>query len=332
MQDGGNGMSVLYIKEQGCCVQKKSERIAVTRGGRALLEIPAVNVENIAVFGNVQVTAQALHMMLEQGINVSFFTFSGKYLGQAASDSSKNIFLRFAQYELYNQLSRRLKMAKIIVENKVRNQISLIRRHGWGDCGYDWRSDVEQMEKLLAALPCKETSNEILGVEGMCSNIYFGAYGKMFHCDFKFEGRNRRPPRDPVNVLISLGYTFLTREVSSALDAESFEMYLGFLHGIRYGRKSLPLDIVEEFRQPVVDRFVINVCNRRMISQFDFEDGDGKIILNEEGFQKFCHEFEGWMTGKGGINFRNQIKKQAAALKRAILESTAYIPFYMEET
>lgn len=104
-------MSVLYIKEQGSCIQKKSERIAVTKGGLSLLEIPIANIENIAVFGNVQMTTQALHMLLEQGISINFFSFSGKYLGQAGADSSKNIFLRFAQYELYNSLQKRLEIA-----------------------------------------------------------------------------------------------------------------------------------------------------------------------------------------------------------------------------
>lgn len=323
-------MSVLYIKEQGSCIQKKSERIAVTKGSQTLLEVPAVNVENIAVFGNVQITTQALHMLLEQGVNINYFSFSGKYLGQTGADLSKNIFLRFAQYEIYNLLPERLKLAKKIVSNKINNQIYFIKHHRWTNSDYNWKNDIGQMERLLKKLPQKETSNEILGVEGMCSNIYFGAYGKMFHCDFQFDGRNRRPPKDPINVLISLGYTFLTKEVSSALDAESFEMYLGFLHGIRYGRKSLPLDIVEEFRQPVVDRFVVNVCNKRMINKFDFDVEDGKILLNESGFKKFCYEFERWMTGSNGINYRSHVKKQVAKLKTAILQKEPYIPFSME--
>lgn len=324
-------MSVLYIKEQGSCIQKRSERLIVTKGKLTLLEIPVANIENIAIFGNVQVTSQALSMLLEQGISINFFSFSGKYLGQAASDSSKNIFLRFAQYELYNQLPQRLEIAKTIVTNKVNNQIYLIKHHHWDHSEYDWKSDIEKMNKLLEKLPQKETSNEILGVEGMCSNIYFGAYGKMFHCDFQFYGRNRRPPKDPINVLISLGYTFLTKEVSSALDAESFEMYLGFLHGIRYGRKSLPLDIVEEFRQPIIDRFVINICNKRIINQFDFDMERESVLLSEEGFKKFCYEFERWMTGSCGLNYRNLIKKQIMLLKNMILKKELYVPFHLEE-
>lgn len=324
-------MSVIYIKEQGSVLQKKGERLIVTKNSRALLEIPVMNVENIAVIGNVQVTTQAMHMLLECGVDLNYFTFGGKYIGQTASDCSKNIFLRFAQYELYNCIERRMEIARQIVKNKAGNQIEMIRRHRFCDSGYDWRTDTDQMEKLVDNLSVKQTPNEILGIEGMCSNIYFGAFGKMFHCDFEFRGRNRRPPKDPINVLISLGYTFLTKEVSSALDAESFEMYLGFLHGIRYGRKSLPLDIVEEFRQPVIDRFVINLCNKRMINRYDFDEGENGIRLNEDGFKKFCHEYERMMTGAHGINYRNQIKRQVSLLKRCVLGKSVYSPYAMKE-
>ena len=319
-------MSVLYVKEQGSCIQKRSERIVVTKGQMTLL----ANVENIAIIGNVQITTQALHMLLLQGIDVNFFTFSGKYIGQTASDVSKNIFLRFSQYELYNQLEKRILIAKKIVENKVKNQIYVIKKHRYRD-DYDWHRDVKSMEIMLEELHEKQTPNEVLGVEGYCSNIYFSAFAHMFQCEFEFNGRNRRPPKDPINVLISLGYTFLTKEVSSALDAESFEMYLGFLHGIRYGRKSLPLDIVEEFRQPVIDRFVITLCNKSMINKYDFEQEEERIILNESGFQKFCREYEKYISGAGGINYRSLIRKQVQNLKAAVMEKREYIPYRMEE-
>lgn len=324
-------MAVLYIKEQGATVQKRGERIAVTKGTMTLLEIPVMNVENIAIIGNVQVTTQALHMLMESGVDVSYFSFSGKYLGKTGSDHSKNIFLRFAQYEVYNNIDKRLAIARVLISNKISNQIAMIKGHRWKDEPHDWKADVEQLCRLQDMLPQKCTSNEIMCIEGMCSNIYFGAFGYMFHCDFEFHGRNRRPPKDPINVLISLGYTFLTKEVSAALDAESFEMYLGFLHGIRYGRKSLPLDIVEEFRQPVVDRFVIFVCNKRMLNRFDFSDDEDGITLNEEGFKKFCQEFERWMTGAGGVHYRNRIKGQAALLKCTILKQEPYVPYSLQQ-
>ena len=334
-RNGGKLVAVLYVKEQGSYIQKQGERLVVSKNVDRLLEIPILNIENIALIGNVQITTQALHMLMERGIDVSYFSYGGKYLGHTASDASKNIFLRFEQYRYYQDLERRLSMARVIVNNKILNQIALIREHRWNHSEYNWKADVEQMEKYRQLLNEKHTSNEILGIEGICSNIYFGAFGHMLSCDFSFRGGNRRPPRDPINVIISLAYTFLTKEMCGALDSESFETYLGFLHGIRYGRKSLALDMIEEFRQPVIDRFVILLFNKRMISKYDFEfEEDGNVVLNEEGFRKFCTEYERWMNGKntmsGEKSFRNCIKKQVASLKKSICTGEVYVPYNWE--
>lgn len=327
-------MAVLYVKEQGTYVKKKNESIVVSKGSDILLQLPVANLDNMAVIGNVQLTSQVLQMLLMRGVDINHFSFSGKYLGRTAAESSKNIFLRLAQYEIYHNLERRLELARQIVNNKILNQMKMIERFPFSGQEYVWRSDVEKMEYHRQKLPYKKTSNEILGVEGICSQIYFGAYGKMFKCEYEFHGRNRRPPRDPINVIISLGYTFLTKEVSNALDAESFEMYLGFLHGIRYGRKSLALDMVEEFRQPVVDRLAIRLFNKRMITEFDFSLEENAILLNEEGFKKFCKEFEKWMTDKafsdGEMSFRSRIKFQVGQLKKAIQSGREYLPFKWE--
>lgn len=240
-------------------------------------------------------------------------------------------FLRFEQYELYHNEKRRLDFAKSIVWNKVENQIGLIKNYRWtGE--YEWKNDVEQMQYIREKLKNNITGNQILGIEGKCSNIYFGAFGKMFKCKCQFNGRNRRPPKDPINVIISLGYTFLTKEICSALDAESFEPYLGFLHGIRYGRKSLALDIIEEFRQPVIDRLAIRLFNKRMINELDFDMENDSIVLSEDGFSKFCKEYERWMNGREysgtGKSFRHEIKSQVAILKKSIRTHELYIPFH----
>lgn len=327
-------MSVLYVKEQGAILQKAGDRILVTKNGIQLLDLPVFQIDNLAVIGNVQITIQALHMLMEKGVDVSYFSYSGKFLGSTAAEASKNIFLRFEQYSYYLDEKRRLSMAKIITDNKIRNQMSMIKHYHRKDKEYDWMADMKQMDQLRNTLALKETANEILGVEGMCSNIYFSGFAHMLDCEFSFHGRNRRPPRDPVNVIISLAYTFLTREVSNALDAESFEPYLGFLHGIRYGRKSLALDIVEEFRQPIVDRLVHLLFNKRMISKPDFEAEKDRVILTEGGFQKFCREYERWMNGKnsyaGDNSYRNRIHNQISILKKSIRENTEYTPYYWE--
>ena len=313
----------------------------MTKNGQHLLDIPVFQVDNVAVIGNVQISTQALHMLITHGVDVSYFTLSGRYLGLTAAESAKNIFLRFEQYRCYMDESARMKIARSIVDGKIQNQIRMIQDYRWTGIDHDWHADIERMEQIRQTIPDRNDSMELMGTEGICSQIYFGAFGAMLKCHFQkesynFKGRNRRPPRDSVNVILSLAYTFLTREACSILEAESFEPYLGFLHGIRYGRKSLALDLVEEFRQPAVDRLVLMLFNKSMLSSFDFDSGtDGRVILNEEGYKTFCCEYERWISGRnsaaGESSFRNRIRQQAAALRRTIEKGEPYIPYQLHE-
>ena len=324
-------MSVIYVKEQGAFIHKSGERIEVTKNNQKLMSFPTASIDGLSIIGNVQISTQALIHLMENGIDVSIFSYSGRFIGLAVADSSKNIFLRFAQFDTYQDIDARLRIAKMIVRNKIENQVRLVKNYRYKD--FYPKDETEKMRKLQDSLDTCRTSNEILGVEGMCSNLYFTCFSHMLDCNIEFHGRNRRPPRDPVNVILSLGYTFLTREVCAVLEAESFEVYLGFLHGIRYGRKSLALDIVEEFRQPVVDRFIIRSFNKRILNEFDFETEEDRVLLNEDGFKKFCREFERWISGIGGSsgqNFRRIIRQQAAKLKKALQNKEDYVPYQWE--
>ena len=328
-------MSVIYVREPGSHVRRAGERIVITKGREDIAEAAIPEIESLALIGSVQITTQALQALLESGVDVSFMTSSGKLIGQAGAAASRNVFLRLSQYELYSDLERRLSFARIIVESKAKNQIAMIRDHKWKG-GNPCLKHIKDIEELKDSLSDAVSSNEIMGIEGKCAVIYFDAFAKMFHnSDFEFSGRNRRPPKDPINVLLSLGYTFLEREVTSALYAQSFEMYLGFLHGIRYGRQSLPLDIMEEFRQPIVDRFVLNNCNRRIFNRFDFEEEEGLPKFTTDGFRKYCQEFERLMNGADGCCYREIIRRQARLLKNAVMQKVDYHPFceeYMEDS
>jgi len=324
-------MSVIYVKEQGARVEKRGERMLVVKGRSVLLDIPVANLDTVSLIGRVEMTTPMLHVLMKSGVDVSYFSFGGNYIGRSYAESSKNIFLRLAQYEQYQNRESRMRTAKEIVCNKVMNQIHLIQNYRWTGIEHDWKADVAQLQAQRKRVAEMETSSQLLGIEGFCSNVYFGAFGKMFRGGFTFNGRNRRPPRDPVNVILSLGYTFLTKEVLAALEAESFETYLGYLHGIRYGRKSLSLDIVEEFRQPIIDRLVLRLFNKRMLHPANFEQDGEAVILNEEGFRVFCREYEKWMTDKSfsgcQVSFRSLIKKQAQELKKSIREKHLYVPY-----
>lgn len=138
-------MAVLYVKEQGASIRKRSESIVVSKGTDTLLQMPVANLENIAVIGNVQMTSQVLYTLMEQGVDVDYFTRSGKYLGCTAAEVSRNVFLRLAQYDVDHDLERRLELARRIVDNKVSNQIAIIQGYPFRDT-YPWRMDTEKME------------------------------------------------------------------------------------------------------------------------------------------------------------------------------------------
>lgn len=327
-------MAALYIKEQGAYIKKKDECIVVNKNSEVLLQIPVAEISNLAIMGNVQLSTQALRLLIGNGVDISYFSLSGKYLGCTKAESSNNIYLRLEQYKIYCDKKRELEFAKIIVNNKILNQENLIKGYSFKKRSYDWKGNVEKIEKYRFQLTESESAYEILGLEGVCSNIYFSAFKNMLKCDFEFPGRQRRPPGDPINALLSLGYSFLSKEVSGALDAESFELYLGILHGVQYGRKSLALDMIEEFRQPVIDRFVIRLLNKRMFTSYDFSFAENEVTLEDEGMKKFCKAYEDWMEDKkfagGDRNFRTHIKKQAVNLKKSLLEHEKYIPYYWE--
>jgi len=328
-------MTTLYIREQGTSIQKHSERLLISKSRQILLEIPMDNIDGVAVIGNIQMTTPALHALMRRGINISYFSFSGNYLGSMTSDTSKNIFLRLAQYDFYRDADKRMKLARKIIINKIKNQLQLMESFRWEPGEKEYLESIQSMKTLIKRAQDMATISELMGVEGKASNIYFKTYGKMFKCKCEFHGRNKRPPRDPINVIISLGYTFLTKEVSSALEAESFEMYLGFLHGIRYGRKSLPLDMVEEFRQPIIDRMTLKLFNKRMIQEFDFTLEGDVPTLSEEGFRKFCREFERWMSESDisgeGVGYRGLIQRQAKRLKAAVQKKEGYDPYCLRK-
>ncbi len=227
-----------------------------------------------------------------QYVNLEYFRYNS--IGVKGSGN----FLRLSQYEYYLDVKRRTAIARKITENKIENQIAVIRHYRWTGNSYDWKADIKKIAEYRDTLVEKDQINPIMGVEG----------------------------------ILSLVYAFLVKDLCMVLESESFEMYLGFLHGVRYGRKSLALDFVEEFRQPAGDRLVLYLFNKNILKQGDFNEEDGEIFLTEEGFRKFCTEYEKWILKdcKEGKNYRELMKIQAGKLKKAIQQGKEYEPYRMK--
>ena len=319
----------IYIKEQGIYLKKKGDRIAVLKDDETIQELLIKNIDNVILLGNVQLSTQVITMLLQNGIDISYMSRNGRFIGSTHSGESKNIFLKMAQYDRYKDFEYRISLAKNIIKSKTKNQINLIRRHNWGNEDETWKDDVDKMLSILETVDSKNTTNSLMGIEGVCSGIYFSNFAKMIK-DSSFIKRER-PAAEPVNALLNLGYTFLTNEIASLLEASSFEVCLGFLHGVRYGRKSLALDIVEEFRQPIIDRFIISILNRKILNKDDFELINGEIHLNESAFKVFCSQYEDYINKKENKEYslRETMDIQISKLREALMTGEVYYPFEM---
>ncbi|MDI6793737.1 MAG: CRISPR-associated endonuclease Cas1 [bacterium] len=331
-------MSTLYLTEQGSVLGRKYRRLIITKDDQVLKEVSGLKLDRMLIFGNVQITTQAMAFLLDQGIETSFLSSHGKFRGKLAPVESKNVFLRIAQYERFLDEAFCVEYARTIVEAKIKNGKTLIRRYSRDHPEMDFEDTISVLNQALEDIPSKQRISTILGVEGYSTAAYFRAYSKMFRKQLQFTTRNRRPPRDPVNALLSFGYTLITNEVFSILCATGFDPYIGYLHGINYGRPSLSLDVVEEFRHPVIDRFTLNLINNNVLTEDDFEDRkDEGVFLKDESRKKYFVQYEKLMANvfkdlNSGekVTYRSLFRQQAHKLMRTIQRKEPYQPFLMK--
>lgn len=212
-------MPNLYLTEQGSTLKKTGERLIVEKEGQELLEVQCFKIDSVLVFGNIQITTQAISEILAHGINLAFLTMSGKLKGQLTPHKSKNIDLRIRQYGRYQDDIFCLRMSRAVVSGKIRNSIEVLRRFLYNHPEADLRGEADQMDEILKEVPEAAGHERILGLEGAASRAYFQAFAKMCLKELDFPGRRRRPPTDPINSLLSLGYTMVLYELQALLEA-----------------------------------------------------------------------------------------------------------------
>ena len=301
-----------------------------------VLELPCEDIDQVMLFGNVQVTMQALQQLLRHGIELAIFTFSGKLLGQLTPPKSKNIDLRIAQFEKYKDQEFILDLAKRIVRAKLTNASILIHKHSWNQPGLFAEDELNKMDKFIERAQSAKTLDELRGYEGSGTACYFKLFGRMLKAPWKFKKRTRRPPQDPVNAVLSFGYVIVGAELQSLLDGVGFDPYLGFYHSSNYGRPSLALDLLEEFRHSLVDRLALNLFNLNIIHKEDFyRPPDGGVYLNFSGKKKFFEQYERMIgeysaetdSAQKSKSFRALFQKQVQSLASSLTGKSEYTPF-----
>lgn len=319
-------MSTLYITQPDAILSKQYEAFSVALrqedGSWKKRSIPAQTVEQVVLMGNPQVTGDALVYALELGLPVHYLSSFGKHLGSALPSYSRNGQLRLAQYGLYHDTQRRLALVQAIVEAKIHNQYSVLYRH----------NQKENPLKLRKkAVGQQDTLDKVRGMEGMAAREYFACWPTMLKQEWNFTGRNRRPPRDPVNALLSFAYALLQVQVTAAVHLAGLDPYIGYLHEVHHGQPALVLDLMEEFRPLVADNLVLAVLNNREIQAQDFSESLGAYTLSDAGRKVFLQAFERKMSTEFQhpvfnyqCSYRRAIELQARLLSRHLQESIPY--------
>lgn len=329
----------LYVQEQGARVGKSGEVFEVTGREARLGQARIFETSQIALFGNVQITTQALGEALDRGIPVVFFSTGGWFRGLAHGMTHKNVELRLAQYRAAADPARSLALARLFVAAKIRNcRTLLMRNHPALPAGL-----ADSLQRLAREASGAGEATGLLGLEAMAAKLYFSAFNGMLKARsgdvdgwrFEFSGRNRRPPRDPVNALLSYAYTLLAKDLTVTALAVGFDPFLGFFHHPRYGRPSLALDVMEEYRPIVADSVVLGVINNGVIAPDDFIRRGPAVALKPEARAKFLRAYEARMDALVThplfgyrISYRRMLEVQMRLLGRALAGEIAEYPAF----
>jgi len=277
--------NTLYITTQGSYLHKERETLVVERGGQKAAQLPVHAIGHIFCFGNVLVSPFLMGFCGENGVNLAFFSENGRYLGRLQGRQSGNILLRRAQYRqsenhpvpvTRNIIAAKIQASKRVLQRYIRNR---------DDEDGAVREAVAALNGSLRQLKQADKLDTVRGIEGDAAARYFAVFGRLVNAKsgFVFAGRNRRPPRDPVNALLSLLYSVIGKEISGALQGVGLDPQVGFLHADRPGRDSLAQDILEEFRAWQADRLALSLINRGQLKPQDFvTESSGAVSLKAE--------------------------------------------------
>ncbi len=326
-------MARLYITEQQAILRKTGDRIIVEKDGEVLMEIPCLKLEAVLIYGNVQFTTQAAVELLDHGIELAIFSMTGKLRGQLTPPKAKNVVLRMRQYELERSEEFCLGIARSLVRGKVHNSVSALKRFRANHPEALPQAGVDELERRLERIDSCPSLEALRGLEGSAAAAYFRAFAAMVPPELGFDGRQRRPPRDPVNSLLSFGYVLVGNELQALLDGIGFDPYIGFYHRLDYGRPSLALDLLEEFRPALVDRLTARLLNRQFLRREDFSDGpEGGLYLGRDGKRRYFAEYEKELNAPfeadgQSFTFREIFRRQADRLAAAITRGEPYESF-----
>ena len=283
-------LNTLYVLTPESYLFCRNENICIRVGEHEKLCVPALTIDSIVCFGKMTVSTPLLQYCAEHGISVTFVTETGRFMGRFYGSVSGNVLLRKRQYESLNEDTFRKQLVRSVLLAKLRNcKLVLIRAARSAkneEVGQALTEGVAQLGQAVEKLLLCEDVDSMRGIEGAAATVYFSRLDNMLWSNpggFRFESRSRRPPRNEVNAALSFTYMLLTSQIQSAMETVGLDPAAGYLHTLRPGRPSFALDLIEELRAPLCDRFVISLFNKGQLSASDFEKNEEAVYLNERG-------------------------------------------------
>jgi len=307
-------MTTLYLTEQHSLVKKDHDCLVVhipadKEKGTAerKVRVPLMKVVQVVVYGDSTITSPALRALLENRVEVCFLSYHGRFCGRLSPEFSKNSLIRIEQHRAHNDAGRCLELARQFVLGKLGNMRTLLMRYSRKLQDDMLTKTVETLQGILNQVKAVQDNGVVpdpsqpqagtpmgtlLGLEGAGAAFYFSAFGKLLKQDLGFQGRRKRPPTDPVNALLSYGYTLLMHNLMSAINIVGLDPYVGYLHSSQYGKPALALDLMEEFRPVIVDSVVLTLVNNSILKAGDFKEELGIYRLTDGGRRTFLTKFE----------------------------------------
>jgi CRISPR-associated protein Cas1 len=275
----------LHVVEPGARIGKRDDRLYVELKGQKLAEVRLKDVSHVCLFGPVQASTQVMSELFDRDIPVCYFSTGGWFRGMAQGLSHKNIELRIRQHAVAADAAGALGLARQFIAGKIRNCRTLLRRNGDRNGDADGDGVLDSLAESAREAERAESIASLMGIEGMAAKRYFAGFARLLKEErgFCFEGRNRRPPTDAVNAVLSFLYALLTRELTVAAQSCGLDPYLGFLHQPRYGRPALALDLAEEFRPLLADSTALSLFNTGEVQPGDFVQRAGAVAPRPSG-------------------------------------------------
>ena len=324
----------LYLQEQQLTLTKSGERLVVKKKGDEVRSVRLKDVSQVCVYGSVHVTEPAMREVVTRGVPICHFSYGGWFYATTTGLTHKNVELRIRQFQVAGDDRAALELARQFVIGKIRNCRTMLRRH----------LDGPHKDRILFQLndyadkASRAVSREsLLGIEGMAAKVYFSGFKELLHggSTFDFDDRNRRPPKDPVNALLSFVYSLLTKDLTVTLQAVGFDPMLGMYHQPRYGKPSLALDLAEEFRPLVADSTVLTLINGREVTEKDFLQKAGAVAMTDAARRSVIGAYERRMTTEithpifnYRITYRRILEVQARLLARTLLGEISEYPSF----